>query len=73
VNLHLIDFGFCSTYKDRVTGKLHKREYLKKFRGNLRYASADQLEFLSTARKDDLISLCYMLVYLINKGKFLDT
>ena len=71
--LFLIDFGFCSQFKDQSTGKLHACHYLKKFRGNLRYASADQLDFKSTSRKDDLVSLCYMLVYLANKGKFLDT
>mmetsp|Transcript_37766 Transcript_37766/g.57823 ORF Transcript_37766/g.57823 Transcript_37766/m.57823 type:complete len:136 (+) Transcript_37766:384-791(+) len=41
VNLHLVDFGFCTVYKDRKNGELYPREIIKKFRGNLRYASAD--------------------------------
>ena len=30
------------------------------------FASVNQLEFQSPSRRDDLISLCYLLVYLVN-------
>ncbi len=68
VNLHLIDFGFVADYKDRTSGKLLPRKVLPKFTGNLRYASPDQLAFRSTGRKDDLVSLLYMMVVLLTKG-----
>lgn len=32
------------------------------------FSSAHQLQFMMTSRRDDLISLCYLLVFLINKG-----
>ena len=36
------------------------------------FASLNQLRFLTTSRRDDLISLCYMLVFLLNKGSLPD-
>mmetsp|Transcript_29416 Transcript_29416/g.44517 ORF Transcript_29416/g.44517 Transcript_29416/m.44517 type:complete len:96 (+) Transcript_29416:896-1183(+) len=33
-------------------------------------SSIDQLSFLSTGRKDDMLALCYLLVYLVNRGDF---
>ena len=32
------------------------------------FASLNQLNFQMTSRRDDLISLCYLLIYLLNKG-----
>ena len=32
------------------------------------FSSAHQLQFMMTSRRDDLISLCYLLVFLVNKG-----
>ena len=33
------------------------------------FASLNQLRFLGTSRRDDLISLCYLLVFLLNGGE----
>ena len=33
------------------------------------FATPNQLNFKSTSRKDDLLSLCYLLVYLSKSGK----
>ena len=33
------------------------------------FATPNQLNFKSTSRKDDLLSLCYLLVYLFKSGK----
>jgi len=32
------------------------------------FASLNQLNFQLTSRRDDLISLCYLLIYLLNEG-----
>ena len=32
------------------------------------FSTINQLSFLSTSRKDDLVSLCYLLVFLLNEG-----
>ena len=33
------------------------------------FASLNQLDFKVTSRRDDLLSLCYFLIYLFNAGK----
>lgn len=38
------------------------------FRGNLEMASLNQLKFYTTSRRDDLISLFYLLVYMLKEG-----
>ena len=42
------------------------------FRGNIVFASKSSLEFNVTSRRDDIISACYNLVYLLNQGKLLN-
>ena len=42
------------------------------FRGNLMFASQHQLNFQTSSRRDDLISLCYLLVSLLHNGTFLE-
>jgi len=38
------------------------------FQGNLFYASVNQLLFKQPSRRDDLISLCYLLYSMANQG-----
>lgn len=50
--------------------KVHQpKKQVDVFRGNMVFASINQLSFMSTSRRDDLISLCYLLIFCINKGK----
>ena len=63
-SIHLIDYGL--TAKFMKNGKLLKQYEIDHFRGNMMFASVNQLKFLTTSRVDDLMSLCYMLVYLLN-------
>ena len=60
----LIDFGLCSSYLDE-SGNHIKDEPQKYFMGNMAMASVNAMNFRSVSRRDDLISLCYMLVYMI--------
>ena len=69
-SIHLVDFGYATKYLDSH-GKHIKEETLDRFRGNIIFASLPQLQFSATSRRDDLISLCYLLVYLINNGQLL--
>ena len=65
---HLVDFGFAKQYIDMKT-KVHvEQTEVESFRGNMIFASLNQLNFLETSRRDDLISLCYLLIYLLNRG-----
>ena len=64
-NIHIIDFGSSSRYITKA-GDHIEEGVAKMFRGNLQLASANQLSYKLTSRRDDLITLCYLLVYLLN-------
>jgi serine/threonine protein kinase len=60
-NIYIIDFGFCKTYmRDGTHIPLSKTSNLI---GSLTYASAKSHDFIELARRDDLESLGYMLIY----------
>lgn len=65
---HLIDMGFATRWRDKKTGKHLKQKDVDFFRGNPTFCSLNQLLFYSTSRKDDLISLMYLLIYFLRKG-----
>ena len=67
VSIHLVDFGYSTKYmKD---GKHIEKSEVKTFRGNMMFCSLNQLQFKTPSRRDDLISLCYLLSYLLNFGE----
>ena len=66
VEFHLIDFGLASKWMDSETGKHIEQTKTKSFKGNLYFSSTDQLECKRTSRRDDLCSLMYLLIYLLN-------
>ena len=41
---------------------------MKLFRSNMPFASLNHFNFLTTSRRDDLISVCYLMVYMFNNG-----
>ena len=63
----LIDLGF---FELKTAGahnyKMIKEKMLLPFRGNIIFSSLSLMEFCTTTEKDDLISLAYLLLYLIN-------
>lgn len=60
-NIYIIDFGFCKTYmRDGIHIPLSKTSNLI---GSLTYASTNAHNFIELARRDDLESLGYMLLY----------
>ena len=64
--LKIIDFGLISSFTDE-NGNHLSQQFENRFSGNQYFASSDQMKMLTTSRKDDLVSLCYMLVYLIDR------
>ena len=64
----LIDFGFATRYLNARTGQNVECKDIEEFRGNIIFASHNQMEFKSTSRRDDLISLFYLIVYLLGRG-----
>lgn len=66
---YLIDFGMASKYYDSEYNHISEEYTNKDFRGNLLFSSLRQMKFLKTSRKDDTISLFYMIIYLLNGKK----
>ena len=67
-NIILIDYGFSDSFIDN-NGKHIKQIELPYFRGNTLFSSCDQLKFYRTSRKDDMISLCYVMFFMLNNCK----
>ena len=61
--IYLQNFYLCEKYKSSKTDKHVKFQYTKEIVGTQRYGSINALRGLSQGRKDDLESLCYMLIY----------
>ena len=53
-------------WKDK-NGDHIKQEQCDKFKGSMLFASRNAFEFMVTSRRDDLLSLCYILVYLVDE------
>ena len=59
--IYLIDFGFCKSYlEDDIHNKIKNTNSLI---GSLNYASIMAHKKIELSRRDDLESLCYMLLY----------
>lgn len=60
-SLKLIDFGLATPY---MKGNQHIKQEPKQFQGNLAFSSYNAFNEVTLSRRDDLISLLYLLLYL---------
>ena len=65
--IYVVDFGLCKKYRSSKTGKHLLPKLTGKFSGTLIYASSNVLKGKESSRRDDLISLGYMLIYLLKR------
>ncbi len=63
--IRLIDFGLCTKYLDSK-GNHIKFSKTNDFTGNLALSSKYAMNFDTVSRRDDLISLTYLLIYMID-------
>ena len=63
--IYLIDFGLAKKYMSSRTGKHVKFSINKKWSGTSRFASAKSLRGVVQSRRDDLESLCYILLFIM--------
>ena len=69
-NVNIIDFGFASPYKTLDGSEEHlPKVRMDLFQGNILFSSINQLSFHSTSRRDDLIQIFYLMIYLFKKGQ----
>ena len=55
---------------NKSVSPLHKNsKYVEKFTGNYLFASSNSCKGMSKSRKDDLESVVYLLIYLLNNNK----
>ena len=65
--LYIIDFGLCKKYRSSKTGKHILLKNTGKFTGNYKFASPNVVVGKEASRRDDLISLGYLLIFLLKK------
>lgn len=65
----LIDFGFTDKFIDSEGNHISEDAENKAFRGNMVFGTQRQLEFKKTTRKDDLISLAQLMIYMLENQK----
>ena len=66
----LIDFGYAQTFINEDGKHIAHDEEIGFFQGNLMFSSVHQMNFKKTSRRDDLISLAYLLIYSLNNFSF---
>lgn len=60
----LTDFSFCSDYLD-ASGTHISESSVNSFKGNIAFGSVHAMDFKTPSRRDDLISLTYLLIYMV--------
>ena len=66
--IYIVDFGLCKRYISPKTGKHISEKITGKFNGTLIYSSPNVAKGIESSRRDDLISLGYMLIYLLKRS-----
>ena len=65
--LYIIDFGLCKKYRSSKTGKHILPKMTGKFNGNFHYCSQYVIKGKESSRRDDIISLGYLLIFLLKR------
>lgn len=68
VNIRLVDFGLSTRWLDPKTGQHLDQSLASSFRGNLYFSSVNQLQCQTSSRRDDLHSLVYLIIFMLNEG-----
>ena len=66
--MRLIDFGLLTKYKDN-NGQHIQNGIEDKFRGSLLFASKYAFNYVRPSRRDDMISLVYLLVFFLDASR----
>ena len=70
--VHLVDYGFADKFvKQNSKDHIEFHTAIDTFQGNIEYSSLRQMKFMRTSRKDDFVSLFYMVTSLLNHNKLI--
>ena len=64
--IRIIDFGLVKPWRDPATQEHVKKKRERFFQGNMIFASKNAFNLFTQSRRDDLMSLCYLLIYLVD-------
>lgn len=68
LKVHLIDFGGADKFIDDDTKEhIQEGEQVEKFPGNPLYSSVNQMNFMRTSPRDDIISVFYLVLLLLDR------
>ena len=65
--IYIVDFSLCKKYSSSKTGRHKLPKTTKKLSGTLKYCSINVLRGKEQSRRDDLISLGYVLIFLYKR------
>ncbi len=65
--IYIIDFGLCKKYRSTKTGKHILPKYTGSITGTMRFVSPNVIKGKHPSRRDDLISLGYVLIFLLKR------
>ena len=65
--IYVVDFGVCKKYRSSKTGKHILPKKTNLFEGTFQYASSHVSKGKESSRRDDLISLGYVLIFLYKR------
>ena len=65
--IYIIDFGLCKKYRSSKTGKHILPKYTGLVSGTMRFVSPNVIKGKHPSRRDDLISLGYILIFLYKR------
>lgn len=66
--IYIIDFGTCQKYRSSKTNKHIQLKKTNHVIGTLSYVSSNVLKGFQASRRDDLISLGFMLIFILKKS-----
>ena len=64
--LTVIDYGFAKPYLDKDGNHISDNSKREMFKGNILFGSINEMNFLPTSRRDDLLSISYLMLFLFN-------
>ena len=68
IDISLVQRDFVTPYLNLNTREHIPNSKVDIFHGNIVFSSLHQLQFQTTSRRDDIISLCYLIIYLLQDG-----